>query len=282
MLNYGNNYKNATAYVVPPKSGFSSDKGAIEAILRPIVSPVGGHGSNAIRELVSKSISVSGLVSSGQNSKLPSSGTYSKIGLVKSPVFKQSAVFTKRNLSAVPERIDEIFLEDVNGIVVGMVVKFGDSIPAKVTVKSISVNTTENIYSVVLSSNTEKRIPDRSNIQFSSVIGTFDNRIKITSDAIPAELQPGENVIQGENVKAVIHSIDFTTNTLYLIQYISDFSDILVTDQPILTRLGSIGINTIEYSPYEQKTGEVLYVSDVTPIIREADRVEQLRVILQF
>ena len=277
MLSYGNNYKTATAYVVKPKFGFSSDKGAIEAFLRPIVSPIGGHGSNAVRELISKSISVAALVSSGPNSKLPSNGTYSKIGLVKSPVFKQSAVFTKINPSAVPERIDEILLEDVTGIVVGMIVDFGDSIPAKVTVRSISGNT------IFLSSNTEKRIPARSNIQFSSVTGTFDNRIKITSDNIPSELQPGESVTQG-NITAVIHSINFDTldKELYLMQYSGDFSDTLVVDQPILTRLGSIGINTIEYSPYEQKTGEVLYISDVRPIIREADRVEQLRVVLQF
>lgn len=281
MLSYGNNYKTATAYISKPKFGFSSDKGAVEAFLRPIVSPAGGHGSNVIRELVSKTISVAALVASGQNSKLPSTGTYSKIGLVKSPVFKQSAVFTKRNSAIVPERVNEIFLEDVTGILPGMLVKFGNSIPSKTIVTNVSANTNENTYSVFLSSDVEIKIPQLSNIEFSSVTGTFDNRIRIVGVSIPGELKPGETVTQG-NVTAIIHTVNFDTNEIYLIQYSGDFSDTLDPSQPILTRLGSIGINTIEYSPYEQKTGEVLYVSDVTPIIREVDRVEQLRVVLQF
>ena len=283
MLSYGNNYKNATAYISKPKLGFSSDQGAVEAILRPIVSPVGGHGSNVVRELVSKSISVAALVTSGQSSELPSNGTYSKIGLVKSPSFKQSAVFTTRNTTVVQERVNEIYLENVTGILPGMSVKFGNSIPSKTIVTNISVNDNGNV--VFLSADVEIRIPQNSSIEFSSVLGTFDNRIRIIAETIPGELKAGEVVTQPRpegDVTAIIHSVDFQTNEIYLMQYTGDFSDTFVIDQPIITRLGSIGINTIEYSPYEQKTGEVLYVSDVTPIIREADRVEQLRVILQF
>lgn len=275
MLNYGNNYKNATASIVPPKFGFSADKGAIEAILRPILSPIGGHGSNVVRELNSKAISVATIVSSRDSSKIPSTGRYSKVGLVKSPIFRPDAVFTRKNVVVVQESLNQIFLDDVSGITLGMVVTFNDSIPIKTTVTSIFEN------SVFLSANVDKVIPQLSKITFSSVIGSFDNRIKIVAENIPGELQPGETVTQ-RNVKAVIHSINFDTKEIYLTEYSGDFSETLITSQPILTRLGSIGINRIEYSPYEQKTGEVLYLSDFTPIIREADRVEQLRVIIQF
>ena len=275
MLSYGNGYKNATASIVRPRFGFAADRGAVEAILRPIVSPVGGHGSNVVRELNSKAISVATTVSSGQGSKIPSSGLYSKIGLVKEPTFKQSDVFTKKNTIIAQAGVNQIFLENVTGIVPGMAVSFGESIPTKTTVTSIFQN------SVFISSNTTTIIPELSDITFSKVIGSFDNRIKVNCIDLPSDLQPGEVVTQG-NVKAIIHTVDTVNDILYLVEYAGDFSDTLVTNIPLSSRLGSIGINTIEYSPYEQKTGEVLYVSDATPIVREANRVEQLRVIIQF
>lgn len=278
MTAYGNGYKNATCYIVPPRFGFSSDMGDIEALLRPIISPAGGHGSNVIRELNSKAISVAALVASKEGSKVPATGKYSKIGLVKSPVFKQSEVFTKRTSAIIQQNVNQILLENVAGIVPGMSVIFNDSIPSKTLVTSVDTI----LNKIFISANTTNSIPQLSSIQFSSVIGSFDNRIKIiATENIPGELQPGEIVTQG-NIRAVIHSIDFVNKEIYLIEYAQDFSNIIVASQPIVTRLGSIGINTIEYSPYEQKTGEVLYVSDITPIARESDRVEQLRVIIQF
>lgn len=284
MLSYGNGYKSATAYIVQPRFGFSSDQGAVTAILRPIVSPVGGHGSNVVRELNSTAISVSTVVSSANTSKIPSTGTYSKIGLVKAPMFKAADVFTRKNTILVQERVREIVLNDITGIVPGMTVTFGDAIPLKTTVTGVSLVNN----SVFLSALTEKSILSNSHITFSSVAGSFDNRIKLTVDLseLPSGLQIGETVTQG-NVSAIIQEInldtaDETKAEIFLIEYSKDFADTINASLPIVTRLGSIGINTVEYSPYEQKTGEVLYVSDVTPIIREADRVEQLRVIIQF
>lgn len=284
MLEHGNNYKNATAYVVPPRFGFSSDQGAVPAVLRPIVSPIGGHGSNIVRELNAKSISVSTIVSSENTSKIPTTGTYSKIGLVKSPVFKSSEVFTRKNTVLVQERVREIVLNDITGIVPGMVMTFENAIPLKTVVTSVSLVNN----SVFLSAQTETSIPNNSKITFSSVLGTFDNRVKLTVNRseLPTGLNVGETVTQG-NVTATIHEInldtvDQSTAEIFLMEYSRDFADTIVTSLPIVTRLGAIGINTAEYSPYEQKSGEVLYVSDITPIIRETGRVEQLRVIIQF
>ena len=275
MLSYGNGYKTASATVTPPTFGFSAEKGAITAELRPIVSPNGGHGSNIIRELNSRSISVSTTVSSRESSKIPATGSYSKIGLVKYPKFNQTAVFTRRNTTVVQKKTNSITLNNVVGIVNGMSVSFGNAIPPNTLITSIVDNT------ITLSSNVESDIISESDIIVSSVLGTFDNRIRVVAAELPGALQPGEIVTQG-SVKAVIHSINFNTREIYLIEYNGDFSNKIVSSEPIVTRLGSIGINTIEYSPYEQKTGEVLYISDVTPIFRELDKVEQLRVIIQF
>jgi len=277
MLDFGSGYKNATAKVISPLLGFAPDQGDIEAILRPIISPDGGHGKNVLNELNSSAVSVSTLVSSREDSAVPSSGTYSKIGLVKNPSFESFAVFTSKNRVEAQEKNNIIVMESIDGLEVGMTVSFESNIPLKTTIKQIFTGSD----SIQLSANITANIPEFSNITFSIVGGSFDNRIEITSNDIPVGLQAWDEVRQG-NVIGYIQEINLVNNTIFLANYNGDFSETFVSSQPLLTRLGSIGINTIKYSPYKQKTGNVLYTSDITPIEREEDKVEQLRLIIQF
>jgi hypothetical protein len=283
MLNFGNGYKNVVARVIPPVLGFDPAQGAIEAVLRPIVSPKGGHGKNIIRELKSRAISISVLISSGQGSELPNQGSYSKIGLVKEPVFSSSAVFTKKNISVAQDGTNTINLSSVNDLQIGMSVSFMDSIPIKT--KIIGIDPIANVIS--LSAEIEKRIQEGSNIIFSSVLDSFDNRIKVICLNKPAGLEVGEEVTQND-ISARIHSFDTTIidnveyDIINLVDYSGPFLDIISESQPLISRLGGIAINSIKYSPYIQKTGDVLYTSDITPIKRSDEDVEQLRLVINF
>jgi hypothetical protein len=282
ILSFGDNYKNAVARALPPALGFDPTQGAIEVQLRPIVSPVGGHGKNVVRELISNAISISVLVSSGQGSELPSQGTYSKIGLVKNPEFSPAAVFTRKNALESQENTNSITMTNVNNLEVGIRVSFEDSIPLKTTI--IGIDPIANV--ITLSANIEVRIPQNSNIVFSKVLDTFDNRLELICDNVPSGLEVGEIVTQGDASgrihsfgKIEINNIEY--DVIYLVDYNGPFSDIFTT-QPLITRLGSIGINSIKYAPYIQKTGNVLYTSDITPIIRSDEDVEQLRIVINF
>ena len=211
IIEYGSGYTNAIATIVDPV-GFDPtnlNREDIRCLIRPIVSPVGGHGSNIFSELRSKHIGLSTTITSLGTSNIPSVGSYAKIGVVKNPEFTES---------------------------------FADA--------------------------------------------TFDNRIKIelsifTGNIQSVNIQVGNEILQG-NISAVIHEIDAETNSIYVIDYEGPYSEIFDENLPIRINGADFNINTIEYSAYKSRTGRVLTVSDVTPIERDEERSEQIRLILDF
>lgn len=90
ILNKGSNYTRASARVVTPLYGFDptvSGSIDVEAILRPILSPEGGHATNFKYELMSKQALIYLNLTDADNLSIPSSNVYGKIGLVKNPAF---------------------------------------------------------------------------------------------------------------------------------------------------------------------------------------------------
>lgn len=89
MLSFGQNYRSAIARVVDP-IGFDPSNPArrdLRCVVRPIISPIGGHGSNVISELRSRHICLSKIIRSEVSNNVTSTGTYSKASLVKNPDF---------------------------------------------------------------------------------------------------------------------------------------------------------------------------------------------------
>jgi hypothetical protein len=207
MLESGTGYTDAIARVVDP-IGFDPsnvDRDDERCLLRPIISPRGGHGSNIIRELKCKRIGLSIVISSLINAEVPSSGTYSKIAIVKNPEFN-----------------DEPFL------------------------------------------------------------GTaFDNRISLVLGSLPSNLSVGMTVTQ-ENVSGVVHEIDTSSNTIYIVNYDGPYSNTFVDTLPLQINNVNFDINTINYSPYISKTGSVLIMSDVDQIERTPENSERIKIILDF
>ena len=206
MLNTGANYSSVIASVIDTGSfdPTNPNRQDVRAILRPVISPVGGHGSNVLSELKSRQIGLSKLISSSFPSAISSSGSYSKVGLVKNPIFD--------------ETLSEV---------------------------------------------------------------TFDNRIKITLNFIPSSMIAGDEVSQGK-VRGLIHEIDVANNTIFVAEYDGPYNEIFVVNQPLRHRNINYVINSIEYSPYESRSGEVLTISDLTPIERSTDQSEQIKIILDF
>ena len=206
MLEYGSGYTNAIARIVDPVSFDPNNinRDDIRCLVRPIISPLGGHGANALFELRTKHIGLSATITSIGDSNIPFSGSYSKIGIVKGPDFSES---------------------------------FTDT--------------------------------------------TFDNRIKIELDILPGNLQVGDQVSQGV-VTATVHEINSQTNTIFVVDYEGPYSEVFVENLPLQFESSNFDINSIEYSTYKSKTGQVLTISDVTPIERNGERSEQIRLILDF
>lgn len=86
MLSKGSGYTAATATIVKPEY-VNYVTGDIEALLRPIISPIGGHGADPVKELRSAAICISNVIKTQIGSVIPGSGDYSKIALVFEPDF---------------------------------------------------------------------------------------------------------------------------------------------------------------------------------------------------
>lgn len=90
ILNAGSGYTNVTARIVDPLFDFDpEDPNSIDirADLRPILSPMGGHGYNLIDELHCKHILFYGYITETDNNQIGKTGTYSHIAVVKNPSF---------------------------------------------------------------------------------------------------------------------------------------------------------------------------------------------------
>ena len=86
--NKGSEYKFATAKVVMPPALEDRES---EIVLRVIISPRGGHGSDPISELYMSKLSVITNFLTSSLTETPDSNTYTKVGLVKNPVFEDEA-----------------------------------------------------------------------------------------------------------------------------------------------------------------------------------------------
>lgn len=82
ILKTGYDYRNAFAQVIS-KSGSG-------AMLKPIISPIGGHGSNAVEELCAINMMVDVKLEGSENNILPTDIQYRKIGILAKPLSNES------------------------------------------------------------------------------------------------------------------------------------------------------------------------------------------------
>lgn len=89
MLQKGSGYNAVEANVVRPFSFNPNSENTtdVTAILRPVMSPKGGHGSNIAEELLSNHCLVYSEITRENNEVLPTSNFFSEVGLVKNPDF---------------------------------------------------------------------------------------------------------------------------------------------------------------------------------------------------
>ena len=91
VLDEGNGYTNATGRIVDPGANqFLPEDNTttdIRALIRPRLSPPGGHGFSMIDELKCKHFSMYGYITAEDNTKIGDVNTYGGVGIVRSPDF---------------------------------------------------------------------------------------------------------------------------------------------------------------------------------------------------
>lgn len=244
MLDYGINYSSAVAEVLDTFSfdPANIDRNDTRCILRPIISPKNGHGSNLFEELNSNAIGLAAVITNVDgNEIIPSSGSYSKLGIVKNPIF------------------------DIEGTVQDI-----SSLPSS----NIQV---DDIYFV---------IDENENYIWNGdawvIHKYFDNRIRFElTSSVPGNLQVGDVVFQN-NVRGTVNEIDVENNYVYVNEYDGPYTETFDENLPL--EIGGIPftINNAKFSKYQSRSGNLFSIIDVTPIERDEESSEQIRLILDF
>lgn len=122
ILNAGQGYTRSLARIVKPTFGFnpeSVESGDVTCRLRVIHGPSdiytvpGGHGSNAASELDSRHVVVTAQFNSADGSVIPTSNSYSKVGLVKNPLFNSSVSLFDNRIKVELASVAQLTVGDV-------------------------------------------------------------------------------------------------------------------------------------------------------------------------
>lgn len=120
VLEEGSGYTNVLAEVVDPIYFVPTDPNSEDkrAIIRPILSPRGGHGTNLIDELKCRHCLLFAGITETDNLVLPSTNEFTKIGIVKNPEFLNSppVVFDNRISIEFDEAIPFVVNETVTQV----------------------------------------------------------------------------------------------------------------------------------------------------------------------
>ena len=300
IVNFGGGYTFATAKVVLPE-GLTDKEGSVT--LRPIISPKGGHGSNPILELAMSNIGVVANIISSDETSIPATGTYTKVGLLRGPDFNND-VSSTTTLSGTISVLNNSTL--VNGS--------STFFTQQLEVNDIIVISGEN-YTVAQIQNDTKLSIDRV-FEGQNVVGvtanrlnfplTFDNRKILSvpgnyaasaiSGYVIEQIVNPNSLNNREVLTAIINSAvyDGATNvtTIYVTDYSNDnFSDFEVGANSPLAKIKrdyittdgiNFRINSITNGEYSSLSGTLYHFANFKPITRQEDTTEKIKFIFDF
>lgn len=99
IISRGSGYTFADVAVIG-NTGIVSASTTTSAIVRPIISPPGGHGSNIINELYAYRVGISVDFAGSESSTIPTANDFRKITLLKDPLFERG-ILTLNSISEV-------------------------------------------------------------------------------------------------------------------------------------------------------------------------------------
>lgn len=174
ILNSGSSYTSAVAEVLDAATFDPEEENSLEVRceIEPVISPIGGHGSDIISELNSDSICISVDINSIVPSNIPDNNTYSFVSLVKSPEFSSNT-----EIETLDNRI-KIELET--------------SIPLGVTVGDV---VTQTVNSVEISANIHE-ISGTDTIYLVNYTGPYQEEFTDSEPILLSEVPVGINTIE--------------------------------------------------------------------------------------
>jgi hypothetical protein len=271
----GINFTYANAIVLANTGGTTNT-----AILKPIISPQGGHGFDAVSELGARHMGVSVTFNSGDgdnNDKLLDVNDYRTIGLIKDPMFANVVIdFTAATSSfAVGDTITQ------------------SSTGASGTIVDVDVGTIKltNVLRFFVAGNSTVNtiVSNQGTIAaVDSVAGPttyIDQTHKLIIDNAAGSFQQDERIAQGTNASGIMYTANSTqmriTNKRGIFNKSDDIVGIVETVSGTSSGSSAKITDAVAGDLVPQK-GSVVYLENVTPITRYERQSETLKLILKF
>lgn len=194
IINFGSGYTYATASIIDANTVPGTG-----AVIRPIISPPGGHGSNPVYELGASNVMINARLKYDEQGVLPVSNDYRQIAIIKDPFTRATS-----NVEA-----SSAFVQAFSATCAGFGNYLADEIVyqgpnlqlATFTARVVSWNTTTNKIILI------NTIGTLSLSQ--ALLGTESFTGRIVTSLDPPKIEPNSGqILWVENIKPIIRSSD--------------------------------------------------------------------------
>lgn len=272
IVNAGNGYTYATANVTGNTGGVAN-----AAVIRPIISPRGGHGYDAEAELGAHHLCISTTFANGEANTITTKNDYRTIGLIRDVLFAN---------------VELTLTGSGNSFTVGeLVTQTNTAATGYVTYSSGTTLRLTNVVAGMINGQTvtgatSSKVGNVASFEISNEskgFSTFDNLTKIVYSAINGSFANDELVYQTsqDTTNGYFHSVNTSTNTVYLTNVKGNFTagegDVFG-----VTSGASFTIQTVTAPDLVKGSGEVLYIENITAIPRSNNQSETFKFILEF
>lgn len=280
VLNRGSGYTFATSTVIG-NTGIIDSNGdpiiANTAVLRPILAPQGGHGSDPIEELYGINIGIS---TTFANSEVLDNVSYSKIGLVRN-LLHNNVQLTLDSLANGDFTVGETIRQEDPNTSSGLSKARGEVSNINVT---SNILTLTNVLGVFEVSSNNQIIGSSANATVTDInrdISTFNNEISLLITPISGSFQVGEIVTQN-NSEANGYVVSANSTIVNVVKVFGEFSNNISN---IITG-GTSDARAIVSSVSDRKlvdnSGDVIYIENTEKITRSNSTSEQVKLVIKF
>lgn len=248
VLDEGAGYTNATAAIIDPGSNqfLPEDETTtdVRALIRPRLSPPGGHGFNLIDELRCKHFSFYGYITADDNTNIGDVNTYGGVGIVRSPEFAPAPSSSWRSGQANTAPIPNVFDNRI-----AVVTDDYDKVTANSTI--IQVDSSNE---TVFSAKVHEVDSSANTIYLAEYLGPYSNDTS-TGSTLHSN---------GTNDVPLDLTLPFRNETGQTINI----------NNPVAS--------SVTLSDYMQKTGEVYFMENFFPLARTDLSREEFKFVLEF
>lgn len=271
IINRGSGYTWAKASIVTENDGFVNT-----AILTPIMSPKGGHGSNPEGELQGTNLGFSVTFANTEGNTIPVSNDYRTIGILKDPLFS-NVTLSYANSVGLFTVGEKIYQQSTRAE--GVVIATDETSFIRVSNVVGTFVTSANV--IGYTSNATANVTTFEINGSSKGFDTFDQRIKVTYSA-PSIVSFAEDEMVYQLDPAVSNAVFHSMNNDYI--YLTNIRGSVNTGAQLIgSNSGAFATLLTKYpGDLVHGSGEVIYIENIDPQTRSNNQSEVIKIVLKF